>query len=164
MSSRRDLFEPDARRISGRRSWLLLHHDQLDDRVVGALLGIVAGLGMMVAVAVSRQPVPGLITAFMAAFYGAAVGMMVRWRTEPGLWLLGWLFAVMMLGIYAMSTWGMNRNPGPMNSWRTIVPALDGAVAMFIMLRTARYLISASVWNYRQTGGRLPLWSRTPRR
>ena len=66
--------------------------------------------GLLLGAASAWLKFPGVITAAFAISLGASGGTLIRWRTEPGLWMIAGLFLILFSSIYALCLFGQGRD------------------------------------------------------
>ncbi len=102
----------------------------------------------------------GLFSGFMLlslALYGFCFR---RWRTEPGLWMLGCLLAVLMgpcwIFFEYMCLRGLFEKPlvnpvGQPINWRHLRNYVDAAFALFLIAITVKFAYSVMIENWKRT-------------
>ncbi len=142
---------------------IVLSDFQIDRVIANRRKAVGVGASIMALAFVLPRGWGFVLTGFVVLSRGVCALNLRRWRTEPGLWMLGLLLTIGLGGGWGYFEalrlqglfMGAGANPArPGRKWEEIGFATDAAIAMTLFGHVTWFLVSATLANWRQTSVR----------
>lgn len=136
---------------------MLLNPDQIARRIQYAWLPLVVGLGCLSLIFLLHHVFVGLFLGYTLCSYALYAGVLRKWETEPGVWILAALLLVTLTPIWLWLEWRhwsfvlshfLARNP-PALPLGEQLRTIEATLAFFVAFGIFRFVLSIAILNRR---------------
>jgi hypothetical protein len=142
---------------------MLLMKESHVDWIIRHRTGLLLGGFSLIGLAFALPPAwkGGGLTAFTLIAFGVYGYALRQWRTDPGLWMLATLIAVLLTpcaAYFEIQVWKhwlapAQAIPAPRAEAERLLFPIDAVIAVYLLILTVRFAASASIYNWRRTRG-----------